>query len=94
MAVVLKTGGTTGGLEEEISQAYETKKLNSVISELQANRDALQSEKERLDALIVALQDKEKNRKSDVAEAISKIMIRLLMLDLPLQTEFISPTQV
>lgn len=83
-----------GKIEEEINQAYENKKLSNVISELQKDRNDLQSEKERLTSLIESLQNKEENRKEEVSKTIEKIMIRLLQLDLPLQTEFINPNQI
>ena len=84
----------SGRVEEEISQAYEAKKLSDVISELQRNRDNLQSEKEGLTSLIESLQDKEESRKNEVAHSVELIMSRLLKLDLPLQTEFINPNNV
>jgi len=83
-----------GGVEGEINQAYENQKLNDVISELQKNRDDLQSEKERLESLVESLQNKEESRKTDISKAIESIMARLLKLDLPLQTEFINPNQI
>lgn len=83
-----------GRVEEEINQAYESQKLSDVISDLQKNRDALQSEKERLMSLIESLQSKEESRKKDVSQTVESIMSRLLKLDLPLQTEFIDPRQI
>ncbi|MFX2390019.1 hypothetical protein [Serratia marcescens] len=83
-----------GRVEEEINQAYESQKLSDVISELQKNRDDLQSEKERLVSLIESLQSKEENRKEDISRTVESIMARLLKLDLPLQTEFIDPKQI
>lgn len=83
-----------GKIEEEINQAYQTRKLNDVITELQNIRDSLQSEKERLSSLIESLQNKEDSRKCDISNKIENIMIRLLKLDLPLQTEFINPYQI
>ncbi|HGB4216710.1 TPA: AAA family ATPase [Salmonella enterica subsp. enterica serovar Bovismorbificans] len=83
-----------GRIEEEINQAYESQKLSDVISELQKNRDDLQSEKERLESLIESLQSKEESRKKDISQTVESIMTRLLKLDLPLQTEFIDPKQI
>lgn len=83
-----------GRIDEEIKQAYATQKLNDVIIDLQNKRDALQSEKEQLTSLIESLQGKEENRKIDISKTIERIMIRLLKLDLPLQTEFITPRNI
>ncbi|HEJ7122588.1 TPA: AAA family ATPase [Serratia marcescens] len=83
-----------GGIEEEINQAYEHKKLSTVISDLQEARDTLQSEKESLEGLIESLQNKEEKTKLDVSNEISNITARLLKLDLPLQTEFIDAKHV
>ncbi|WP_112287317.1 AAA family ATPase [Rahnella sp. AN3-3W3] len=83
-----------GRVEEEINQAYESQKLSDVISDLQKNRDALQSEKERLESLVESLQSKEESRKNDISQVVEVIMARLLKLDLPLQTEFIDPKQI
>ncbi|MCW6540284.1 AAA family ATPase [Yersinia ruckeri] len=83
-----------GGVEEEIKQAYEHKKLSSVIEELQKSRDSLQSEKEKLVSLIESLQNKEEKTKSDISSLIENIIIRLLKLDLDLQVEFIEARQV
>lgn len=83
-----------GRVEEEINQAYESQKLSDVISDLQKNRDSLQSEKERLESLVDSLQSKEESRKKDISQTVESIMSRLLKLDLPLQTEFIDPRQI
>jgi len=83
-----------GRIEEEINQAYESQKLSDVITELQNDRNNLQSRKDILESLIESLQGKEQSRKVDVAKTVEDIMIRLLKLDLPLQTEFIEPKQV
>lgn len=83
-----------GRIDEEIKQAHATQKLNDVIIDLQNKRDALQSEKEQLTSLIESLQGKEESRKIDISNTIERIMIRLLKLDLPLQTEFITPKNI
>ncbi|MDM5140438.1 AAA family ATPase [Aeromonas bestiarum] len=83
-----------GRIDEEIKQAHATQKLNDVIIDLQNKRDTLQSEKEQLTSLIESLQGKEESRKTDISSAIERAMIRLLKLDLPLQTEFITPNNI
>ncbi|PNL51043.1 AAA family ATPase [Proteus mirabilis] len=83
-----------GRIEEEINQAYESQKLSDVITELQNDRNNLQSRKDILESLIESLQGKEQSRKTDIAKTVEDIMFRLLKLDLPLQTEFIEPKQV
>ncbi|MGY6037803.1 AAA family ATPase [Aeromonas sp. AE23HZ002T15] len=83
-----------GRIDEEIKQAHSTQKLNDVIIDLQNKRDTLQSEKEQLTSLIESLQGKEESRKADISSAIERAMIRLLKLDLPLQTEFITPNNI
>lgn len=83
-----------GRIEEEINQAYESQKLSDVITELQNERNNLQSRKDILESLIESLQGKEQSRKVDIAKTVEDIMFRLLKLDLPLQTEFIDPKQV
>lgn len=83
-----------GRIEEEINQAYESQKLSDVITELQNDRNNLQSRKDILESIIESLQGKEQSRKVDIAKTIENIMFRLLKLDLPLQTEFIEPKQV
>lgn len=65
-----------------------------MISEIQKKRDDLQSEKEKLEAVIESLQSKEESRKKDISQTVESIMARLLKLDLPLQTEFIDPRQI
>lgn len=83
-----------GRIDEEIKQAHSTQKLNDVIIGLQNKRDTLQSEKEQLTSLIESLQGKEERRKTDISSTIERAMIRLLKLDLPLQTEFITPNNI
>ncbi|MBL0511815.1 AAA family ATPase [Aeromonas media] len=83
-----------GRIDEEIKQAHSTQKLNDVIIDLQNKRDSLQSEKDKLTSLIESLQGKEESRKADISNAIERAMIRLLKLDLPLQTEFITPKNI
>jgi predicted nucleic acid-binding Zn-ribbon protein len=81
-----------GVLDEEIRQAHERQKLAAVISELQAKRDALNSELENLETRIEGLLLKQDSRKKDVARVVEKVMVRLLKRDLPLQKEFITAT--
>ncbi|WP_448118158.1 AAA family ATPase [Pseudomonas serbica] len=83
-----------GAIDEEIRQAYEQQKLSGVIAELQKQRDLLQTEFNGLQDTIEALELRQESRKVEVSKAVEKHMIRLLQLDLPLQTEFINPHTV
>lgn len=80
-----------GALDEEIRQAYEQQKLVGVISELQKQRDQLQSELTKLQDTVTSLEARQESRKAEVAQTVEKHMLRLLKLDLPLQPEFINP---
>lgn len=78
-----------GALDAEIRQSYEQQKLASVITDLQKRRDSLTAESKRLEESIVRLEQKQAQRKVEVASAIDAAMVRLLRLDLPLQPEFV-----
>ncbi|MDR6412371.1 AAA family ATPase [Paraburkholderia terricola] len=78
-----------GALDAEIRQSYEQQKLASVITDLQKRRDSLTAESKRLEESIVRLEQKQAQRKVEVASAIDAAMVRLLKLDLPLQPEFV-----
>ncbi|PAJ91378.1 AAA family ATPase [Burkholderia ubonensis] len=78
-----------GALDEEVRQAYEQKKLAAIIAELQKRRDALTAEGKRLEEAIQVLEQKQAQRKQEVADAVNSSMVRLLKLDLPLQPEFV-----
>lgn len=80
-----------GALDEEIRQSYERQKLATVITELQDRRDTLAAEGKRLEEQIELLEQKQGQRKIEVADAVNTSMMRLLKLDLPLQPEFIEP---
>ncbi|MFM0553915.1 AAA family ATPase [Paraburkholderia sediminicola] len=79
-----------GALDEEIKQAYERQKLASVISDLQTRRDELTAESKRLAESIEHLEQKQAQRKIEVAKAVNDATVRLLKLDLPLQPEFVN----
>lgn len=79
-----------GALDEEIRQAYEQKKLATVISELQSRRDKLAAETSSLEERITLLEKKQTQRKAEVAHEVNSVMVRLLKQDLPLQPEFIN----
>jgi hypothetical protein len=79
-----------GALDEEIKQAYERQKLASVISDLQMRRDALTAESKRLAESIEQLEQKQAQRKIEVAKTVNDATVRLLKLDLPLQPEFVN----
>lgn len=79
-----------GALDEEIRQSYERQKLAAVITELQKRRNALTAESKSLEESIELLEQKQAQRKVEVANAIEAAMIRLLKLDLPLQPEFVN----
>lgn len=85
-----ETARKLGALDQEIRQAYEQQKLASVISDLQSRRDALTAESSRLEESITLLEQKQAQRKVEVADAVNATMVRLLKLDLPLQPEFIN----
>jgi hypothetical protein len=78
-----------GALDAEIRQSYEQQKLASVITDLQKRRDSLTAESKRLEESILRLEQKQAQRKVEVASAIDAAMVRLLKLDLPLQPEFV-----
>lgn len=78
-----------GAVDEEIRQAYEQQKLATVITELQKRRDALTAESKRLQESIIRLEQRQAERKVEVANSITAAMVRLLKLDLPLTPEFI-----
>ncbi|WP_232457793.1 AAA family ATPase, partial [Burkholderia ubonensis] len=78
-----------GALDEEVRQAYEQKKLAAIIAELQKRRDALTAEGKQLEEAIQVLEQKQAQRKQEVADAVNSSMVRLLKLDLPLQPEFV-----
>ncbi|MGR0115929.1 ATP-binding protein [Ralstonia pseudosolanacearum] len=78
-----------GAVDEEIRQAYERQKLAAVITELQKRRDVLTAESSRLAENIELLEQRQTQRKVEVANAINAAMVRLLKLDLPLQPEFV-----
>lgn len=82
-----------GALDEEIKQAYERQKLASVISDLQMRRDALTAESNRLAESIEQLEQKQAQRKIEVAETVNDATVRLLKLDLPLQPEFVNASE-
>ncbi|CAB3755419.1 ATP-binding protein [Paraburkholderia humisilvae] len=90
--VLEETARKLGALDEEIRQAYERQKLASVISDLQKRRDELTAEGKRLEESIERLEQKQEQRKTEVADAVNTAMTRLLKLDLPLQPEFIGAT--
>ena len=79
-----------GALDAEIRQSYEQQKLAAVITELQKRRDSLTAESKRLEESIERLEQKQAQRKVEVANAINAAMVRLLRLDLPLQPEFMN----
>jgi hypothetical protein len=83
-----------GALDEEIKQAYEKQKLASIIKELQSQRDQLSTEQSSLNDLIKSLELAQEDRKTDVANAVEKNVIRLLKKDLPLQVEFVNAKSV
>ena len=83
------TARKLGALDEEVRQAYEQQKLAAIIAELQARRDALTAEGKRLEEAIHVLEQKQAQRKQEVADAVNAAMVRLLKLDLPLQPEFV-----
>jgi len=85
-----ETARKLGALDEEIRQSYERQKLASVISDLQKRRDALTEESNRLAERIEQLEQKQAQRKVEVANTVNGAMIRLLKLDLPLQPEFVN----
>jgi hypothetical protein len=78
-----------GALDEEVRQAHEQQKLAAIIAELQTRRDALTAEGKRLEEDIHVLEQKQAQRKREVADAVNAAMVRLLKLDLPLQPEFV-----
>jgi hypothetical protein len=80
-----------GGLDQELVQAHESKKLYAVISELQLQRSKLQNELDVLKDRILQLEAEHESRKLHVSVTIEKNLIRLLKQDLPLQPEFVSP---
>ncbi|CAB3960447.1 hypothetical protein BLA3211_00185 [Burkholderia aenigmatica] len=82
-----------GALDQEIRQAYERQKLASVISELQERRDALAAESKRLAERIEQLEQKQAQRKVEVANAVNDATVRLLKQDLQLQPEFVNARQ-
>lgn len=84
------TARKIGALDQEIRQAYEQQKLATVISELQGRRDELMAESSRLEERITLLEQKQAQRKTEVANEVSATMVRLLKNDLPLQPEFIN----
>lgn len=85
-----KTARKLGALDQEIRQAYEQQKLATIISELQGRRDELTAESSRLEERITLLEQKQAQRKADVANEVGATMVRLLQTDLPLQPEFIN----
>lgn len=85
-----KVARKLGALDEEIRQAYEQQKLATLISELQSRRGALTAESSRLEEQITLLEQKQAQRKAEVANEVNCGMVRLLKQDLPLQPEFIN----
>ncbi|WP_071954893.1 ATP-binding protein [Delftia sp. HK171] len=79
-----------GSLDREIIQAYEQQKLAAVITDLQKQRDEFRNEESKLEDSILLLERQQESRKKEVAEAVSKVMVRLLGMDLPLTPEFIN----
>ncbi|TNI45676.1 AAA family ATPase [Aeromonas veronii] len=83
-----------GIIDGKIKQALELRSLASNISELQKKRDELTKEKDYLIDRIEVLEKTQEFRKKEISDLVSKIMIRLLSLDLPLQAEFIAAKDV
>ncbi|MNX99204.1 hypothetical protein D3C86_1316380 [compost metagenome] len=83
-----------GVLDEEIKYAYERQKLASVISDLQARRDAAKTEMSHLGDTISSLKKNQETRQKEVHASIERALIRLLKKDIPLQPEFIDPKSV
>lgn len=78
-----------GAIDEEIQQTIRFSALLSAISDLQRNRDSLNSERLALLDKIEGLEAQQEARKSQVSAEIESAMTRLLGEDLPLQPEFI-----
>lgn len=83
-----------GGLDQEIKQLIELRKLAQSLDQQQQQRAAVAYELARVREQISAVRSRQQNRRLDAYECVARHLRELLRADVPRQPEFISASDI